>query len=131
MPLDIATKAVQDFLNADYEFSNSALSWTTKVLLRVGDIDYVLTVTDGSVEQFGTATRATDVYSITISGSEDGWQKALSPLPPPYAQDLLGLRSRYGFDVNGDIESLYARYRALSRLLEAMRVTLNTKGLEQ
>lgn len=125
MPVTLPCDATREALNADPEFRLNAQHWNAAVKLKVGDRNYLMRVVDGTVEEFKDEWDAFDVYTITIGGPEEGWEQMLKPIPPPFYQDFWGAFFRHDFEMGGDLESLYANYGAVRRMLEVLRATRN------
>ncbi len=122
MTVVLPTEATKAALNEDPEFIHAARYWTASVRFVVGDTDYLLQVNDGAITHFGDRD-IFEPYQITIGGPEEGWAQLLKPEPPPFYQDFFGAFFRHGFEMGGDLESLYAHYDAIRRLLQTMRAS--------
>ena len=49
------------------------------------------------------------------------WAKLLAPVPPPFYQDVFGASLHHPVSLGGDVETLYAYYPAMRRVLEILR----------
>jgi len=125
MPIQLPCEVVRTTLNDDPEFQLTARLWTATLKLVMGDVTYLMKVEDGVVTEFTDEPDHFDPYSIVIGGPEDGWEKLLSPVPPPFYQDFWGAFFRHGFEMGGDLPSLYASYGAVRRTLELLRAVHN------
>ncbi len=109
--------------NADPQFLRAARLWNFDILFRVGDDRYLMTIVDGQIKDF---VRTDDVfrrYSAILGGTVQDWDLMLKPVPPPFYQDFFGAFFQHDFDMAGDLDSVFAHYWALLRLLDIMRVS--------
>lgn len=90
-------------------------------MLKVGDDRYIFDVADGEVRRFELTTDQFQGSSATLSGTEEDWAQLLKPTPMPFYQDFFGAWFNHGFEISGDLRSLFAHYWALLRLLDIMR----------
>ena len=122
---------VVEAANADGEFKLAARFWNADLRLAADDEAYLMRIRDGRIAGFSqmrgaeAAKAATDVQ---ISGSRNGWQELLRPVPKPFFQDLMSAVSRESFQLEGDLIAFYPYYRATCRLLEIMRTIPSRQG---
>lgn len=121
MSVQIRTDAVREAANADWQFQHAARRWNCDLLLQVGDDRYIIDVTDGEMRRFERTTDQFQGCSARLGGTEEDWAQLLKPLPPPFYQDFFGAWFNHGFEISGDLRSLFAHYWALLRLLDIMR----------
>lgn len=128
MAVQLRCEKIVATINGDPEFQISARLWNTRIRFDVGDHPYAVHVDEGKVVEFTDEPDDFRPYAIRIGGPEEGWEKLLSPVPPPFYQDFWGVFFRHEFEMGGDLESLYAYYGAVRRLLDVMRQTTNEGG---
>lgn len=118
----------RDAANEDAEFRLAARFWSSALRFDMGDAACLLTVEDGRIdriEELDPAARRRSAWRISIVAPADEWNRLLSPLPPPFYQDLWGATNRHGFEVGGDLEEFCQYYPAIARLLETLRAVVN------
>jgi hypothetical protein len=127
--INIRTAQVLDALNADSQFRHAARRWTIELMLGVGDDRYILDVLDGQVRRFELTDDLFQGCGARLAGTEDDWSKLLEPVPVPFYQDFIGAWFNHGFEISGDLRSVFAHYWALLRLLDVMR-SINEQAKE-
>lgn len=120
----LSVDAIRKGLEADREWALAARFWNTKIRFFIGDDQYFMRIENGRVAEFKDWTDGFDNYFINIGGSPDVWQLLLKKVPPPFYNDFLPAMTQ-GFTCGGDLESLYAYYGAVSRILAVMRNCAN------
>jgi hypothetical protein len=114
--------------NDDPEFGLAARFWTTVLRFDIGDDTFLIHVGDGRVtwvdEPVGPAKRRS-ASSIVVAAPAGEWDELLSLVPRPFYQDLWGATNHHGFEVLGDLEEFSQYYRAISRMLELLRVIVD------
>ena len=121
----IATDRLVGALNADPELRLTARLWTTRIRYSLGDDAFVLDLRDGRVVDVVDAPTIFDDFAIDIAAPDDVWDKILSPVPPPFCQDLFPAQLHHGLRIAGDLESVFAYYGAVRRITELMRAVRN------
>lgn len=121
MSVKIWNDAVREAANADRQFRYAARRWTCELMLKVGDDRYIFDVVDGEVRRFELTTDQFQGSSATLGGTAEVWEQLLRPVPVPFYQDFIGAWFNHGFEISGDLRSLFAHYWALLRLLDIMR----------
>jgi len=81
----------------------------------------VLTIENGEAVAFEPSGQASPPCTLRIGGPAASWHELLQPVPRPFFQDFLPASLHHGFVCEGDLESFYAYYGAISRILVAMR----------
>ncbi len=127
MKISIPTEAVRENLNADLEFRQAARLWDFDLLIRIGDERYICEIVEGEVRRFDAGADSFERHSAVLGGTDEDWSKMLAPIPPPYHQDFFGAFFQHGFEMSCDLESVFAYYGALNRMLEVMRSTVNAE----
>jgi hypothetical protein len=114
-------KRLPPALNADPEFRIAARFWTITLSLESPPRVLRIEIENGRAADC-RESEAGQPATITVSASSDGWAQFLAPEPRPFYQDLLGgCVQHHGFQVSGDVLSLSAYYRAVTRLFAVMR----------
>lgn len=121
MSVQIRGEAVRAAANADWQFRHAARRWSCDLVLQVGDDRYIVDVADGVMRRFERTTDQFQGCSARLRGTEEDWAQLLKPVPPPFYQDFFGAWFNHGFEISGDLRSLFAHYWALLRLLDIMR----------
>lgn len=114
----------RDEANDDPEFRLAARFWTSALRIDMGDDAFLLTMRRGRIGEIAVLdppARRRSCYRISIAAPDDEWRHLLSPVPPPFYQDLWGATNRHGFEVGGDLEEFCQYYPAIARLLEILR----------
>jgi hypothetical protein len=128
--MNIRPEQVLAALNADGQFRHAARRWTIEIVLGVGDERYVLDILDGHVRRFEPTSDLFQACGARLAGTENDWCKLLEPVPVPFYQDFIGAWFNHGFEISGDLRSVFAHYWALLRLLDVMR-SVNAQAKEQ
>jgi hypothetical protein len=128
--LDIRPEQVLEALNADGQFRHAARSWSIEIVFGIGDERYVLDILDGHVRRFEPTDDLFQACGARLAGTEEDWRNLLEPVPVPFYQDFIGAWFNHGFEISGDLRSVFAHYWALLRLLDVMR-SLNPTAKEQ
>jgi hypothetical protein len=115
--------------NGDPEFGIAARFWNAVLRFEMGDSgSFVLRIRDGRVagtEQLDDVAWHAGASTIVIAAPAEEWGRLLSPLPPPFFQDLWAATKHHGFDVSGDLEGFSQYYPALGRLIDVLRGIVN------
>jgi pimeloyl-ACP methyl ester carboxylesterase len=108
----IDTEAVLRRAQANPAFLLAARYWTARVVFAIGDDRYVLEMADGHPRSFALAAAGDDSFDIRVVGSVEGWDKLLSPLPPPQFDHLSYKNARGDLSVEGDVVAAVGPYFA-------------------
>ena len=114
-------KRFRDLANEDAEFLIAARFWNCRMKLAMESFDCVLTIEDGRIASLNSAPSESDEWDILISGPAEDWERLCEPVPRPFYQDIFAAAVYHGFSYDGDLESMYAYYPALRRMVELMR----------
>jgi len=128
--MNMRTTQVLEALNADSQFQHAARRWTIELMIGVGEDRYILDVLDGRVRRFELTEDAFQSSSARLAGTEEDWRNLLESVPVPFYQDFIGAWFNHGFEISGDLRSVFTHYWALLRLLQVMR-NLNAQAKEQ
>jgi hypothetical protein len=104
----------------DGEFRLASRFWDGGVSVDFGDGRVDLALGGGGI----SAGVAADPRSIRLAGPAETWKKVLSPLPPPFFNDIMPARA-FGLTVEGDEETFWQYYPAVRRLVDLLREEVN------
>lgn len=119
----------RDALNADPEFQLVVRQWTARLYFGVGEESYMLVLDSGRVADFIRNPDKMMGCTAILSGTDDDWAAMLEPVPAPFYQDFMAAYFRHGFVLSGDLDTLFAYYAAVRRLLEVLR-SVYTEGAQ-
>lgn len=128
MALKLDTDEIRRMANSDPQFLRAARLWNFDLLLRVGETAYLMEIVDGEIKRFHETGDIFRRYSAVLGGTESDWQNLLATVPVPFYQDFFGAFFQHEFQMAGDLDSLFAHYWALLRLLDLMRASQNGGG---
>ena len=106
--------------NADPEFRLAARFWNAELALCDELAGQLVKIEDGRVRGLRPYAPG-DACDVSISAPREEWDRFLAPVPRPFYQDLWGAWTRHGFELDGDLDSLYAYYPALRRMFDLLR----------
>ena len=90
-------------------FAIRARYWTADVVFGMGDEAYRLEMRDGVVARFARDSSGAPA-NVLVSGPAEAWEKLLSAVPPPGADDPLITGLRSGLSVRGEVAREVAPY---------------------
>ena len=105
----------------DSELGHAVRFWTGALYLRAGEARSALRFEAGRFVHAGPSAEPTGPRDVEISAAPGEWAKLLAPLPPPFYQDVFGASLHHPVSLGGDVETLYAYYPAIRRVLEILR----------
>jgi hypothetical protein len=115
---------LQDVTNSDPEFCIAARFWHATLRLEMGEAALQIRVVDGRIAevlQRRPAIALLTPANIIIAAPAAEWGKFLEPIPKPFYADLWSAAAHHGFTVGGDMETFYAYYPAIRRLMDILR----------
>ncbi len=115
-----ALQQLEATANADAEFRLAARFWSTRIALRDESAGQLVKIEDGRIVEVRPCEQDA-ACDVSISASREEWERFLEPVPRPFYQDLWGAWTRHGFELEGDLDSLYPYYPALRRLFDLVR----------
>ena len=118
-------EAVRKAINSDPEFKLASKFFSKDFLLVVGDSRCIIKVRDGLVTELVLDPNPLDPWSFMIKGSLASWEKFLLPAPPPFHNGLYPAMVRQILELGGDLESAFAHFWPVARLLDLMRELQN------
>jgi hypothetical protein len=120
----VDVEKLKETANNDPEFVVAARFWDATVKFVVGEGKYMVRIEDGKIASVDPNPGLMEDwdYDFVVSAAEEEWAKLLEPIPRPFYQALLPATLLHGFDYGGDFLTFCAYYRALSRMVEIMRL---------
>ena len=115
-----ALRQLEASANADGEFQLAARFWSTQIALCDESDGQLVRIEDGRIVEVRPCAQDAPC-DVSISAPYEEWQRFLEPVPRPFYQDLWGAWTRHGFELEGDLDSLYPYSPALRRLFDLVR----------
>ena len=112
---------LQARLASDPELARAARHWTGALHLAVGGTRHAVRFDAGRCVSAGRASAPVGARDIEVSASPEQWAKLLAPVPEAFYQDVFGAAAQHGVGFSGDVETMYAYYAALRRVLDILR----------
>ena len=114
-------------VNRDAEFRLAARYMSEDILIGAGDKQCIFKIRDGTLIDIVLNPTLLDKSSFYIKGPEKSWQIFLQRFPPPFYQAFFSAVMREDFQFGGNMESIFAYYWAIQRLLNIMRILQNER----
>jgi hypothetical protein len=108
-------------VNSDPEFQLAARLMSANILLGVGNSSCMVKMHEGKLTELNMNVNSYNEWDFSIKGPLESWEKLLQPVPPPFYNNLFAGTVRKNFEVSGNLETAFAHYWAVSRLLDVMR----------
>ncbi len=121
------TENLRGIINRDPEFKLAAKFFSKDILLIAGESRCIVKVREGMMTEIALNPTFMDRWDFSIKASPESWEKFLRPVPPPFHIGLYSGMGRQTFEVGGDLESVFAHYWAVTRMLDVMRDFQNRK----
>ncbi len=118
--LELPWQSVIEEANRDGEFRVAARLWSGTLRFDVGDRSVELAIADGLIRA-ATGCDRTRRCGASVSGPLAEWELLLEAVPTPTHQDLFAGILLGRFQLEGDVESFYAYYPAVRRLVDLVR----------
>lgn len=118
-------EAVRSFMNKDKEFKMAAKYFSDDVLLAVDNSKCIVKIREGTVKEIQLNPTFMDAWGFQLKGSADTWSKMLQPVPPPTYQHLFPAMIRQNMEVSGNLESAFAHFWTVTRILDLLREAQN------
>ena len=106
---------------ADGELALAARFWDGALHFDVGGARTALHFAPGKPPRLELAPAAPGPRDVSISAVRGEWQRLLAALPAPFYQDVYGAALHHPVSIGGDVETLYAYYPAIRRVIELLR----------
>jgi len=110
--------------NGDGEFRLAARFWDGSLSIDIGAGPLDLVVEGGVIEP-GTAAR--NGGYIGLRGPAETWAKVLSPVPPPFHNDIMPAMA-FGIVIEGEEETWWQYYPAVRRVVDLLREEVQRDG---
>lgn len=105
----------------DPELSHAVRFWTGALHLAEGASRCALRFEAGRLAGAGPSAAPAGPRDVEISAAPAEWDKLLAAVPPPFYQDVFGASLHHPVSLGGDVETVYAYYPAIRRVLEILR----------
>ncbi len=106
---------------ADRELARSARFWSGAMHFGVGERRFRLRFENGRFAGAEAGDATPGPTDLTIAAAPAEWDKLLAPVPPPFYQDPYGASIHHPVSLGGDLDTLFAYYGALRRVIEILR----------
>ena len=107
--------------DTDRELALCARFWTGALHLGVGAERWCLRFEAGDFAGVSKAPAAPGPRDVEIVAAPAEWEKLLAPVPPPFYQDAFGASLHHPVSLGGDLDTLFAYYPAVRRVIEILR----------
>jgi len=122
----IDTEAALQRAKSHPSFLLAARYWTACVAFDIGDVRYLLEVVDGVPRAFWRADAHAGDYDLRVFGSVEGWDKLLTPVPPPFFDHVSYGSARKDLGVEGDVVTAVGPYfAAIQEFVAVLREVRN------
>lgn len=106
---------------------NDALVWrgrhlSTVVLLRVGEIDFLLSIQQGRVMSVRRGPFVMPSWQFALRADEQSWEKFWQHLPPPGYHDVMALAKSRQMRIEGDLHPFMSNLLYFKALLQSIRL---------
>ena len=105
----------------DGELALATRFWDGALHFDVGGERTALRFAPGQAPRVEPRPGAVGPRDVSISAAPGEWAKLLAAVPAPFYQDVYGAALHHPVSVGGDVETLYAYYPAIRRVLELLR----------
>jgi len=105
----------------DAELARAARQWTGALHFADGARRVALRFDAGRFAGAGPARAPVGPRDLEVTATPEQWAKLLAPVPEAFYQDVFGAASQHGVGFGGDVETMYAYYAALRRVLDILR----------
>src|SRR4029453_5720519 len=102
----------------DPELGRAVRFWTGALYFQADSARSALRFENGRLAEAGPSAAPPGPGAGETAGAPGGGGKPLAPLPPPFSQDVFGASLPHPVSLGGDVETLYAYYPAIRRVLE-------------
>jgi len=106
---------------ADRELALASRFWHGALHLGVGDARVALCFEPEQAPRVETEPHAVGARDVSIHAEPSEWRKLLAAVPPPFYQDVFGAALHHPVSLGGDMETVYAYYPAIRRVIEILR----------
>lgn len=105
----------------DAELAHAVRFWTGALYLAEGDARGALRFEAGRFTGAGASAAPAGPRDVEIAAAPGEWEKLLAKVPPPFYQDVFGASLHHPVSLGGDVETVYAYYPAIRRVIEILR----------
>jgi hypothetical protein len=110
-----------ELVNGDPVLLRRGRFLSTRFLVGVGDIVYLVDVREGRIESVARGPFVMPSWRFALRGAADAWQRFWQQVPPPGYHDLFAMSKRGLIAIEGDLHPLMANLFYLKDVLAAPR----------
>ena len=114
-------ESLPELVNGDPVLVRRGRFLTTRFLVAIGEIEYLVDVRDGRIERVERGPFVMPSWRFALRGSADAWRQFWQEMPPPGYHDLLALSKRGLITIEGDLHPLMANLLYIKDVLAAPR----------
>lgn len=113
--------ALRERFAGDTELAHAVRFWTGALILAEGGSRSALRFEAGRLADAGPSSAPAGPRDVEIAAATGEWEKLLAVVPAPFYQDVFGASLHHPVSLGGDVETLYAYYPAIRRVIEILR----------
>src|SRR5262245_56118820 len=106
---------------ADRELALAARFWHGALHLGVGTSRVAVCFAPDRAPWVETKPHAVGARDVVVEAQPSEWAKRLARVPAPFYQDVFGAALHHPVSLGGDMETVYAYYPAVRRVIELLR----------
>jgi len=110
-----------ELVNGDPVLVRRGRFLSTRFLVGVGEIEYLVDIREGRVENVERGPFVMPSWRFALRGSAEAWRKFWQTMPPPGHHDLFALSKLGLLTIEGDLHPLMANLLYLKDVLAAPR----------
>ncbi len=110
-----------ELVNGDAALVRRGRFLTTDFVVGVGEVDYLVSVVAGRVEEVARGPFLLRPWSFAVRAPEDAWRRFWAPVPAPGYHDLFAMTKSGVARLEGRLEPLMANLRYVKDVLAAPR----------
>jgi pimeloyl-ACP methyl ester carboxylesterase len=112
---------IPDLVNSDANLVRRGRFLSTTFLLEVGDLGYLVRISEGRVASITPGPFLTPNYSFALRAPREEWEMFWRKLPPPGFNDIFALFKRGKLKIEGDLHPFMANLLYIKDVLAAPR----------
>lgn len=110
-----------ELVNGDPVLLRRGRFLSTRFLVGVGEIEYLVDVREGRIEHVECGPFVMPSWRFALRGGAEAWSKFWQAVPPPGHHDIFALSKRGLLRIEGDLHPLMANLLYLKAVLAAPR----------
>jgi hypothetical protein len=114
-------ETLAELVNGDPVLVRRGRFLSTRFLVGVGEVDYLIDIREGRVERVARGPFVMPSWRFALRGSAEAWRKFWQKVPPPGHHDLFALSKSGLLTIEGDLHPLMANLLYLKDVLAAPR----------